>query len=226
MINYLYHFLIQCFHRGLVGAAVYDASFKGPEIIDMPMTATMVGYSGLFMRFAWAVQPRNYILFACHTFNVAAQLNQLRRAVEYRSANVEGAAEEMKKLGQKIGTAVLGVGALVLSSGRIKNVLTADSMPSFVKNIAGHPAGPITIFFWAPTSKWALSVNNLSDLNKDTNKMSFAQQAALTCTGMIWTRYSFVITPVNYNLAVVNAVLGVSSGYHLVRKINNDYFKK
>ena len=60
----------------------------------------------------------------------------------------------------------------------------------------------------------------------DTDKMSLAQQIALTSTGVIWTRYSFVITPVNYNLAIVNAVLGVSSGYHLTRKINNDYINK
>ena len=56
--------------------------------------------------------------------------------------------------------------------------------------------------------------------------MSLAQQCALTSTGVIWTRYSFVITPVNYNLAIVNAVLGASSGYHLARKVNNDYINK
>ena len=28
---------------------------------------TLVVYSGLFMRFAWRVRPRNYILLACHT---------------------------------------------------------------------------------------------------------------------------------------------------------------
>ena len=55
--------------------------------------------------------------------------------------------------------------------------------------------------------------------------MSFSNQLALTITGVIWTRYSFVITPVNYNLASVNAVLGVSSGYHLIRKIKADYLK-
>lgn len=26
-------------------------------------------YSALFMRFAWAIQPRNYLLFACHFSN-------------------------------------------------------------------------------------------------------------------------------------------------------------
>ena len=190
------------------------------------MTVTMIGYSSLFMRFAWAVQPKNYILFACHTFNITAQTNQLRRAIEYRVANIPGAAEEITAMGQRVAALGVGLACLLFSSGKIKNVLTANSMPNIIKNTFSHPAGPMTIFFWAPTSKWLISINNLVDLKKDTNKMSFAQQGALTLTGMIWTRYGMVVNPVNYNLSLVNAVLGVSSGYHLVRKINNDYFAK
>jgi len=189
------------------------------------MTSTMVGYSSLFIAFAWSVQPRNYILFACHSFNLAAQLNQIRRSVEYQLANVPGSTERLSRLGQQLTGAAVGLGALILSSGRIKTTLTAPTVPSFVRNIVAHPAGPMTVFFWAPTTKWFLSANNLADLNKPTEKISLAQQAALTLTGLIWTRYSFVITPVNYNLAIVNATLGVSSGYHLVRKIKADYFK-
>ena len=123
------------------GAAVYDATMKGPEIIDMGMTLTLTGYSSLFMRFAWAVQPRNYLLFACHTFNVGAQLNQLRRAVEYKSKNVPGAEEEMSKLMKTVAAAGVGLAALMASAGRIKSVLASESMPGFVKNVAQHPAG-------------------------------------------------------------------------------------
>jgi len=36
-------------------------------------------YSALFMRFAWVIEPRNKILFACHLSNECVQLNQLRR---------------------------------------------------------------------------------------------------------------------------------------------------
>ncbi len=43
------------------------------------MTAAMCVYSMLFMRFAWAIQPRNYLLFACHASNEVVQLNQMRR---------------------------------------------------------------------------------------------------------------------------------------------------
>ena len=39
----------------------------------------MCVYSCLFMRFAWEIQPRNYILLACHASNECVQLNQMRR---------------------------------------------------------------------------------------------------------------------------------------------------
>ena len=56
-------------------------------------------YSALFMRFAWMIQPRNYLLLACHVSNEAVQLNQLRRwagtqpwAAQYGFAASGGAA--------------------------------------------------------------------------------------------------------------------------------------
>lgn len=42
------------------------------------------------------------------------------------------------------------------------------------------------------------------------------QNLALTATGLIWVRYSFVITPVNYSLAAVNCFVagtGITSLY-------------
>lgn len=41
-------------------------------------------YSMLFMRFAWRVQPRNMLLFACHFSNEVCQLIQLGRFAKYR----------------------------------------------------------------------------------------------------------------------------------------------
>lgn len=41
---------------------------------------------------------------------------------------------------------------------------------------------------------------------------------AVTATGIIWSRYSFVITPVNYNLFSVNAFMAVTGSYQLWRK--------
>ena len=220
------HFWGPVANWGLVGAAVFDAGFKGPEIIDMPMTGVMIGYSSLFMRFAWAVQPRNYLLFACHSFNVAAQLNQLRRVIQYKIENVPSAAKEFADMGKKVGYAGLTLAAVMFSSNKMKALLSHQSVPSFIKTVSLHPAGPFTVFFWAPTSKWLLSGANMLNLDKPTDTISLAQTVALTCTGVIWSRYSFVINPVNYNLAIVNIALGLSSGYHLIRKINADYVEK
>ena len=179
-----------------------------------------------FCMWCRAVQPRNYLLFACHTFNVTAQLNQLRRAIEYKLQNVPNAAEELQAIGTKVASAMAVLAGLVLTSGRMQKVFSSKAMPEFVQKICSHPAGPFTIFFWAPTSKWLLSGNNLVDLNKPTEKISLAQQTALTTTGVIWARYSMVINPINYNLMIVNLALGISSGYHLSRKLKAEYFNK
>jgi len=218
------HFWGPVANWGLVGSAVYDALNKGPEIISLPMTGTMVVYSSLFIRFAWAVQPRNYLLFACHTFNVGAQLNQLRRALEYKIKNEPGAEAEIKQYGLQAAAVGAGVLGTLAVSTPLQNAIVNNSvLPSAVKSFAAHPAGPFQIHFWAPTFKWALSLANLADIDRPTDKISLSQVTALTATGVIWSRYSMVINPVNYNLMAVNIALGSSSGYHLFRKIKADY---
>ncbi|KAG2452847.1 hypothetical protein HYH02_002192 [Chlamydomonas schloesseri] len=52
---------------------------KDPEYISPNMTGVMCIYSILFMRFAWEVKPRNYLLLACHASNETVQLYQLSR---------------------------------------------------------------------------------------------------------------------------------------------------
>lgn len=47
------------------------------------ITAALCIYSAVFMRFAWMVQPRNYLLFACHITNEGAQLIQGARLIRY-----------------------------------------------------------------------------------------------------------------------------------------------
>jgi mitochondrial pyruvate carrier 2 len=217
------HFWGPVANWGLVGAAVYDATYNGPEKIDLPMVGTMWAYSATFLRFFWAVIPRNPLGMACHVFNIAAQSNQIRRAAEYKSAQSEEGRKEVEgfaKLAAGAGVTLMG---LIAGAGPMARALSQPTMPSFVQTIGKSPVGPFTVFFWAPASKWALSGNNLIDLRKDTNKMSMANQIALSVTGLIWTRYSLVITPINYNLAAVNFVLGISSIWHLQRKVRNDY---
>lgn len=86
-----------------------------------------------------------------------------------------------------------------------------------------HPAGPKTIHFWAPTFKWGISIANIADFSRPADKISYPQQCAVTATGVIWTRFSTVITPVNYNLMAVNAFMALTGLYQLSRKIRQDY---
>ncbi|KAL6494940.1 hypothetical protein OROGR_030859 [Orobanche gracilis] len=57
------HFWGPVANWGFVIAGLVDMK-KPPEMISGNMTAAMCVYSGLFMRFAWMVQPRNYLLLA------------------------------------------------------------------------------------------------------------------------------------------------------------------
>lgn len=56
--------------------------------------------------------------------------------------------------------------------------------------------------------KWALVIAGISDFARPAEKLSLMQNGALTATGLIWTRWCFVITPQNYLLAAVNFFLG------------------
>lgn len=77
------HFWGPVANWGFVLAALMDSQ-KPPEMISGPMTGVLCGYSLLFMRFAWMVQPRNYLLLACHASNEVAQCYQLSRWANYK----------------------------------------------------------------------------------------------------------------------------------------------
>lgn len=75
----------------------------------------------------------------------------------------------------------------------------------------------MTVFFWAPMMKWCLVAAGIKDLSRPADKLSVSQNVALAATGMIWVRYSLVITPINYSLAAVNACVGISGLTQLYR---------
>ncbi|GJN87575.1 hypothetical protein Rhopal_000529-T1 [Rhodotorula paludigena] len=92
----------------------------------------------------------------------------------------------------------------------------SSSMSSKLTQLWNSPAGPKTVFFWAPMFKWGLVAAGLKDLSRPAEVISIPQNLALTATGLIWVRYSFVITPVNYSLAAVNCFVagtGITSLY-------------
>jgi len=76
------HFWGPVANWGLPLAAIADLK-KDEEVISGSMTSALAAYSMVFMRFAWKVDPRNYLLFACHVTNATAQLTQGYRFVNY-----------------------------------------------------------------------------------------------------------------------------------------------
>ncbi|KAI0838162.1 UPF0041-domain-containing protein [Hypoxylon sp. FL0890] len=79
---------------------------------------------------------------------------------------------------------------------------------SWFQRMWNSPVGLKTVHFWAPVMKWALVLAGISDFARPADKLSLTQNGALTATGLIWTRWCFVITPKNYLLAAVNFFLG------------------
>lgn len=47
------------------------------------MTGALACYSAVFMRYAFAVSPVNYLLFGCHVVNFGAQCTQGYRYINY-----------------------------------------------------------------------------------------------------------------------------------------------
>eukprot|EP00227_Mantoniella_beaufortii_P020194 CAMPEP_0197576788 /NCGR_PEP_ID=MMETSP1326-20131121/1673_1 /TAXON_ID=1155430 /ORGANISM="Genus nov. species nov., Strain RCC2288" /LENGTH=111 /DNA_ID=CAMNT_0043139759 /DNA_START=453 /DNA_END=784 /DNA_ORIENTATION=- len=89
-----------------------------------------------------------------------------------------------------------------------------------------HPAGPQTIFFWAPTMKWGITAANIKDFKRPPELVSLPQQCAVAATGIIWTKYSLDIVPKNYNLMSVNIVMAATGLYQLYRKVTHDQAMK
>lgn len=76
------HFWGPVSNFGLPIAALMDLQ-KDADLISGPMTASLIGYSMVFMRYALAVTPQNYLLFGCHALNEVAQLGQGFRWVNH-----------------------------------------------------------------------------------------------------------------------------------------------
>jgi hypothetical protein len=205
---------------GMSGAAIYDATQSGPEVISMNMTGVLLVYSTLFARWGWIVLPRNGLLAACHATNVVAQANQMRRALEYKMAN--GKEDEVYELAKNTGMmAATGAGFIAFGPQVQRAVMNAKMGP--VSDFAASPAGPFTVHFWAPMSKWLISGASFMDFDRPTDQVSLPQYTALTLTGLFFSRYALLVTPVNYMLCSVNIALFGSSFYHLARKIKADY---
>jgi hypothetical protein len=89
------HFWGPVANWGFVVAGLADTQ-KPPDMISENMTGAMCIYSLLFMRFAYMVKPRNYLLFGVHASNECVQLYQLQRW--YRAQGQTQLEEGVKKL--------------------------------------------------------------------------------------------------------------------------------
>jgi hypothetical protein len=69
--------------------------------------------------------------------------------------------------------------------------------------------------------KWGLVIAGLGDINRPAENLSLPQSVSLTATGIIWSRYSTQITPINYNLMSVNVFVAATGIYQLYRIYNH-----
>jgi hypothetical protein len=129
---------------GMSGAAMYDASLGGPEVISLTMTPVLIVYSALFARWAWVVQPQNLLLCSCHVTNVCAQGNQLRRALEHKLQN--GQEEQVYAMGQQAAVGGTLIGASVLAAPMMRSALIKANA-GLLSDIAAADAGPFTLHF-------------------------------------------------------------------------------
>ncbi|XP_066908926.1 mitochondrial pyruvate carrier 2 [Halyomorpha halys] len=92
-------------------------------------------------------------------------------------------------------------------------------VPNSLQPLWNHPAGPQTIFFWAPAVKWGLVLAGLGDLNRPVENVSLKQCGSLTATAIVWSRFSMVIVPKNWSLFAVNVLIFLTSGYQVMRAV-------
>ncbi|XP_052027554.1 mitochondrial pyruvate carrier 1-like protein [Apodemus sylvaticus] len=76
------HFWGPLANWGLPLAAFKDMKAP-PDIISGLMTTALIFYSMAFMRFAYHIQPQNYLLMVCHFSNVLAQSIQASRYLNH-----------------------------------------------------------------------------------------------------------------------------------------------
>ncbi|XP_055852748.1 mitochondrial pyruvate carrier 2-like [Episyrphus balteatus] len=91
-------------------------------------------------------------------------------------------------------------------------------VPSRLRPLWMHPAGPKTVFFWAPMFKWGLVIAGFNDLaNRPKELLNARQTGTIALTGMIWSRYSLVVVPKNWNLFSVNLFVAITQGVQFLR---------
>lgn len=99
------------------------------------MTVSLIGYSSVFMRYAMAVTPKNYLLFGCHAINFSAQSVQA-----YRFANYWYMGGREKALHAKEQEGLTKGGSLDKAAAETEGAIKegVSKVESTVKDTAGH----------------------------------------------------------------------------------------
>jgi len=205
---------------GLTAAAVYDANAKGPETISPSLTASLMMYSALSLRFGWVITPWNPTYFSCQFANLIAQSNQMRQLIQHMIA--EGRQDEVMSMVIKGGACLGLMGCCVLAGPKIQKSIVGLNIGALTA-ISMHEAGPFTVCFYTPMSKWLISGSSLMELDRPTEKISIPQYTALSCVAYFFTGFSLLMHPVNYLFASANVALLGTSLWHLGRKVKADY---
>ncbi|KAH8325672.1 hypothetical protein KR067_003862 [Drosophila pandora] len=93
-------------------------------------------------------------------------------------------------------------------------------VPNALQPLWQSPAGPKTVFFWAPLFKWTLVLAGLGDtINRPAHLISINQCGILALTGLIWSRWSVVITPKNYSLLAVNLAVAAIQSFLIAKHL-------
>ena len=91
------------------------------------MTGALTVYSAVFMRYALAVTPKNYLLFGCHLVNFSAQATQGYRYLSWNNwGGKEKALEERAKQ-----AGAVGAEAVKSVEGKVK-----DGVQAVKENVA------------------------------------------------------------------------------------------
>ncbi|XP_063402628.1 mitochondrial pyruvate carrier 2-like isoform X2 [Mytilus trossulus] len=94
-------------------------------------------------------------------------------------------------------------------------------VPAKLAPFWNHPAGPKTIFFWAPSFKWGLVIAGIADIARPAEKLSPPQSTALAATGFIWARWSLIILPRIWPYFVCNIFVGCTGLFQMGRIFNH-----
>lgn len=131
----------------------------------------------IFMRFAWRVQPRNYLLFACHATNAAAQSLQEVRWINYwklggrekkhpelvAAEDAEAAASELDQASKDAAAKLQDAGKLFADAAKEKAGVVGAQVADTYRSEAEHAKAQIASDAKLAKTKLSETAHELAD---------------------------------------------------------------